>query len=163
VSGRFTGPQRDLYEVVLDAQLQAIAAARNGRLWREMHDVAVRVLSEGLVDLGFFGDDADAEEVIVEERFKRFYMHGTGHWLGMDVHDAGMYYQGFSSRKLEPGMVLTVEPGLYVPADDPEAPEAFRGIGIRIEDDVLVTRGAPDVLTKACPKSVRDVEAACGG
>lgn len=161
VSGKFSGPQRDLYEVVLQAQLEAIDCARAGRPYRDMHDAAIRRLAEGMVDLGFFGKEASVDEVIVEEQYKRYYMHGTGHWLGLDVHDAGAYWQGFHSRLLEPGMVLTVEPGIYVPADDDHAPKAFRGIGIRIEDDVHVTAGEPDVLTAGCPKSIREVEAAC--
>ncbi|MBM4392428.1 MAG: aminopeptidase P N-terminal domain-containing protein [Deltaproteobacteria bacterium] len=159
VNGRFSGPQRDLYEVVLAAQLAAIDCARSGRAYRDMHDVAVRCLVEGMVNLGIL--HGNVEENIVSEAYRRYYMHGTGHWLGLDVHDAGAYWHGFASRPLEPGMVLTVEPGLYIPAGDSLAPEAFRGIGIRIEDDVLVTTGAPDVLTRDCPKAVDEVEAAC--
>lgn len=163
VSGKFSGPQKDLYNVVLAAQLDAIDCARVGRPFRDMHDAAIRRLSEGLVDLGFFGDEADVDEVIVEEKYKKYYMHGTGHWLGLDVHDAGAYWQGFASRPLQAGMVLTVEPGLYIPIDDNDAPKPFRGIGIRIEDDIHVTEGEPDNLTAACPKTIKEVEAACRG
>ncbi|MFZ5479181.1 MAG: aminopeptidase P N-terminal domain-containing protein [Myxococcota bacterium] len=159
VSGRFSGPQRDLYEIVLRAQLASIDAARAGRAWKDMHDVSVRALTEGMVAVGLLEGDVDT--LIAEERYRRFYMHGTGHWLGLDVHDAGAYVVGRGARPLAPGMVLTVEPGIYVPPDDEDAPEAYRGIGIRIEDDVLVTDGEPDVLTAACPKRVDDVEAAC--
>jgi Xaa-Pro aminopeptidase len=161
VSGRFSGPQRRLYEIVLASQIAAIDAVRAGRPYKAMHDAAVRVLTEGMVDVGLL--DGDVETLILEEGYRRYYMHGTGHWLGLDVHDAGAYHVGGSSRPLEPGMVVTVEPGLYIPPDDLRAPEAFRGIGIRIEDDILVTDGDPDVLTAACPKSVADVEAACTG
>jgi len=161
VSGRFSPGQRALYEVVLNAQLQAINAARVGRPYKDMHDVAVRVLTEGMVELGLL--HGSVEENIHEERFKRYYMHGTGHWLGLDVHDAGLYWNGFVSRTLEAGMVLTVEPGIYVPPDDESAPAELRGVGIRIEDDIHVTDGDPENLTAACPKSVAEVEAACGG
>ncbi|MSQ01281.1 MAG: M24 family metallopeptidase [Myxococcales bacterium] len=160
VGGHFSGAQRELYEVVLDAQLDAIDAARVGRPYRQMHDIAVRRLTEGMVRLGILHGDVD--ENIHNESFKRYYMHGTGHWLGLDVHDAGVYWHGFKSRTLEAGMVLTVEPGLYIPADDALAPEAFRGIGIRIEDDIHVTVHGPENLTAACPKHPREVEAACG-
>lgn len=161
VSGRFSKPQRQLYEIVLASQLAAIDAARPGRPYKAMHDAAVRVLTEGMVDVGLL--EGDVETLILEEDYRRYYMHGTGHWLGLDVHDSGAYHLAGASRPLEPGMVLTVEPGLYVAPDDERAPEALRGIGIRIEDDILVTEGDPDVLTAACPKSVKDVEAACGG
>jgi Xaa-Pro aminopeptidase len=159
VSGKFSGPQRDVYDVVLRAQLASIDAARAGRPWKDMHDVSVRTLTEGMVALGLL--EGDVDELIAEERYRRYYMHGTGHWLGLDVHDAGSYTVGRSARPLVPGMVLTVEPGLYIPPDDETVPEALRGIGIRIEDDVLVTAGEPDVLTAACPKRIDDVEAAC--
>ncbi len=159
VSGRFSGPQRDVYQLVLDAQIAAIACARAGRPWREMHDAAVRVLTTGMVELNLL--DGDVDELIVEERYRKYYMHGTGHWLGLDVHDVGAYHIGLSSRPLAAGQVVTVEPGLYIAPDDHDAPEALRGIGVRIEDDVLVTEGDPDVLSRACPKTIADVETAC--
>jgi Xaa-Pro aminopeptidase len=159
VNGRFSGPQRDLYELVLAAQLAAIDQARAGVPYRRMHDAALRVLVAGMVDLDLL--DGDVDELIAEEAYKPYYLHGTGHWLGLDVHDPGAYHLDGRSRPLAPGHVVTVEPGLYVPADDPRAPDIFRGIGIRIEDDVLVTDGEPDVLTAACPKEIAALEAAC--
>lgn len=161
VDGRFTGAQRELYEVVYAAERAAIDAARVGRPYRDLHDIAVRRLVEGMVALDILQGDVD--DNIHRETFKRYYMHATGHWLGMDVHDAGAYWHGFSSRTMESGMVTTVEPGLYIPPDDTQAPEAFRGLGIRIEDDVHVTDGGPEVLTAACPSTLADVEAACRG
>ena len=161
VSGRFTAPQKELYELVLDAQLQCIAACSVGHTFADVHDTAVRVLTQGMVALELLKGDV---EVLIETKaYKKYYMHGTSHWLGMDVHDVGSYVASGGSRPLEPGMVLTVEPGLYVPAADSDAPERFRGIGIRIEDDILVTLGEPDVLTAACAKSIEQVEAACQG
>ncbi|MFN7143209.1 MAG: M24B family metallopeptidase, partial [Myxococcota bacterium] len=136
VSGRFSAPQRRLYEIVLAAELAAIDQARVGRPYKAMHDAAVRVLTEGMVDVGLL--DGEVDVLIADEAFRRYYMHSTGHWLGLDVHDAGAYHLDGASRPLAPGMVLTVEPGLYVPPDDESAPEEYRGIGIRIEDDVLV-------------------------
>ncbi len=159
VNGRFSGPQRDVYEIVLAAELAAIEQARSGHAYKRMHDTAVRILTQGMVDLGLL--DGDVDGLIAREAYRRYYMHGTGHWLGMDVHDAGAYWAGLTSRDLAPGNVLTVEPGIYIPADDEDAPEALRGIGIRIEDDILVTDGDPDVLTAACPKTVAAVEEAC--
>ncbi|MFT5683952.1 MAG: Xaa-Pro aminopeptidase [Myxococcota bacterium] len=161
VSGHFTGPQRDLYSVVLAAQLAAIDAARPGATFLDIHDVATRVLTQGMVDLGLL--EGDIDDLIESSAQKRYYMHGTGHWLGLDVHDVGSYVSGGKSRILAPGMVLTVEPGLYIPTDDEDAPEHFRGVGIRIEDDVLVTDGDPEVLTGMIPKSIEDVEAAVNG
>lgn len=160
VNGRFSAPQRALYEVVLRAQLDAIDAARVGQPFKAMHDIAVRRLTEGMVDLGLLSGGVD--ELIHREAFKRYYMHGTGHWLGLDVHDSGAYWHGFDSRTLEAGMVVTVEPGIYVPPNDELAPTEFRGIGIRIEDDIHVTDEGPENLTASCPKSIEEVEAACG-
>ena len=166
VNGRFTEAQRELYEVVLEAQLAAIDEVREGRPWKAIHDVATRALTRGLVRLGFLeGDptDEDAISTLIEEgKQKRWYMHGTSHWLGMDVHDVGHYAGRGESRTLAPGMVVTVEPGIYVDEADEEAPERFRGIGIRIEDDVLCTAADPDVLTGDCPKTIPEIEAAVG-
>lgn len=160
VSGTFSSAQRDVYALVLEAQLAAIACARPGRPFRDMHDAAVAVLTRGMVELGLL--DGDVDELIVEERYRKYYMHGTGHWLGLDVHDTGAYHVGLNSRRLEPGHVVTVEPGLYIPPDDEDAPAALRGIGVRIEDDVLISgSGDPIVLTDSCPKSIAEVEAAC--
>ena len=158
VSGRFTGPQRDLYQIVLQAQQAAIAAAQVGGLFQDIHHTATRVLTEGMVSLGLLQGDVD--ELIEQGKQKKYYMHGTSHWLGLDVHDVGAYASCGQSRILEPGMVLTVEPGLYIAEDDEDAPEHLRGIGIRIEDDVLVTDRGPEILTIDIPKQIDDVEAA---
>jgi len=157
VSGKFSDPQRAMYEVVLAAQEAAIQQAVPGNSMRSVHQKAIHVLTQGMVTLGLL--DGVVEDLISEEKFKKYYMHGTSHWLGLDVHDVGAYYVEGESRPLEAGMVLTVEPGLYVAEDDEDAPEEFRGIGIRIEDDVLVTADGNVVLTAAAPKSVADVEA----
>ena len=159
VNGRYSEPQREVYEAVLAAQLAAIDCVRAGRPYSEFHDVAVRVLCEGLRSLGVLDEPVD--EILEKELYKPWYMHNTGHWLGLDVHDSGRYRDGAESRPLEPGMVLTVEPGLYFGAEDERVPERLRGIGVRIEDDVHVTGGDPEVLTAAVPKTVADVEAAC--
>lgn len=161
VGGRFTGPQRAVYEHVLRAQYAAIDAVCAGRPFTEVHDAAVRVLTEAMVDLELLEGDVDT--LIEEERYKRYYMHGTSHWLGLDVHDVGRYCRGGASRVLQPGMVLTIEPGLYIPPDDEDAPEHLRGIGVRIEDDVVVTDGEPEVLTSDVPKEIAAIEAAVRG
>ncbi|MFD2367089.1 aminopeptidase P N-terminal domain-containing protein [Pseudoduganella sp. GCM10020061] len=158
-SGRFSAPQQALYELVLAAQAAAMAEARPGLPYSGMHDAALRVLAQGMVDLKLV-PHASADDAIAERAHQQFYMHGTGHWLGMDVHDCGSYRdlqaEGRPSRALAPGMVLTVEPGIYVrPAQG--VPEQYWNIGIRIEDDVLVTAGACDVLSDA-PKLVADIE-----
>jgi len=155
--GRFTPEQRAVYEIVLDAELQSIAACTDGRSYIDTHNIAIRVLTEGMVDLGLL--EGDVDELIAEEKFKPYYMHRTGHWLGMDVHDVGLYNLQGEPRPLKAGMVTTIEPGIYIPIDDEDAPEALRGIGVRIEDDVLVTEGEPEVLTADCVKSMDDVEA----
>ncbi len=158
VSGRFSEPQRQLYDLVLKAQQAAIAAVKPGKRWDAPHKAALRVLTRGLVDLGLIeGDAADVPQLIKDEKYKPFYMHRTGHWLGMDVHDVGAYKQDRKWRPLEPGMVLTVEPGLYV-SPDSDAPEAYRGIGIRIEDDVLVTEDGHEVLSRDVPKDAEEIE-----
>jgi Xaa-Pro aminopeptidase len=160
ISGKFSPAQRELYSWVLEAQLAAIDACRKGTRFAELHNLTVRVLTEGMVALGFLEGPVEAR--IEDETFKRYYMHGTSHWLGLDVHDVGSYGRDGATRELAPGMVLTIEPGLYVDPADERVPAEFRGLGIRIEDDVLVTEGAPDVLTAAAPKTIEEVEAACG-
>jgi Xaa-Pro aminopeptidase len=156
VNGRFTSAQRALYEVVLAAQYAAIEQCVPGNHWNDPHDAAVRVITEGLVALGFL--KGKVGKLIKEGAYREWFMHKTGHWLGMDVHDVGDYRVGEAWRVLEPGMVLTVEPGLYVPPGSVRAPKAFRGIGIRIEDDVAVTRTSPEVLTGALLKEPDEIE-----
>ena len=158
VGGRFTGPQKDIYELVLASQLACLDAVRPGADFHDYHQVAERVLAQGYIDLGLCKGTLD--EVLENGSYKQYYMHRAGHWLGLDVHDAGLYRVKGSSQKLAPGMVLTVEPGTYIrPADN--VPEHFWDIGVRIEDDVLVTASGIDNLTAAAPKTVADVEAAC--
>lgn len=157
VCGRFSEAQRLLYQLVLDAQLQAIGKVRPGNHWNDPHDTAVKVLTRGMVDLGLL--QGRVSDLIKNETYKKFYMHRTGHWLGMDVHDVGNYKVDGKWRLLEPGMVLTVEPGLYVPADCIEVDKKWRGIGIRIEDDVLVTHEGCEVLSSKAPKTIAEIEA----
>jgi Xaa-Pro aminopeptidase len=156
VNGRFGGPQREVYEIVLAAQRAAIATVKPGASWIAPHDAAVRVLAQGMLDLKLVSGSLDA--VLEKESYKRFYMHRTGHWLGLDVHDAGEYRRGGQWRPLAPGMTLTVEPGLYIRAAE-DVPERLRNIGVRIEDDVLVTAQGCEVLTAEAPKLVSDIEA----
>jgi len=157
VGRRFSAVQRDLYQLVLEAQGAAIAAIRPGVAYDEPHRRAVATLVEGLIQLGIL--KGTVEENQEKETYKRFYMHRTSHWLGMDVHDVGAYRLGDQVRLLEPGFVLTVEPGLYFAPDAEGVPEEFRGVGIRIEDDVLVTPEGCEVLTAAVPKTIEDIEA----
>jgi Xaa-Pro aminopeptidase len=157
LNGRYSREQRALYEVVLAAQLAAIDEVRPGRPFSAAHAAAVRVLAEGLCELGLLKGDADT--AIAEGSYQRFFPAKTGHWLGLDVHDVGDYRVGGESRLLEPDMVLTVEPGLYVAPDDRSVAERWRGIGIRIEDDVAVTRDGNEVLTAAMPKEASAIEA----
>jgi Xaa-Pro aminopeptidase len=160
VNGRYSGPQRAVYELVLAAQAAALGQVRPGNAWDAPHTAAVRTLARGMIDLGLLTGSLD--EVVERETFRRFYMHRTGHWLGLDVHDAGDYKRGGAWRKLEPGMVLTVEPGCYIRAAD-GVPEEFAGIGVRIEDDVLVTDGGYEILTHEAPKTIAEVEALMAG
>lgn len=157
VNGKFSPQQRALYEVVLKAQLAAIKAVKPGNHWNQPHEAALKELVKGLVELGLL--QGKVNELIESEAYRRFYMHRTGHWLGMDVHDVGDYKVGDAWRVLEPGMVLTVEPGLYVAVDDDSVDPKWRGIGIRIEDDVLVTEKGRKVLTAAAPKDPDAIEA----
>ncbi|KWQ04813.1 Xaa-Pro aminopeptidase [Acinetobacter harbinensis] len=157
VNGKFSPEQKALYEVVLKAQLAAIDAVQVGNSYKEPHHVAVRILVQGLLDLGLMQGDLD--QIIKSERFNQFYMHGTGHWLGMDVHDVGSYKAEGDWRAYEAGMVVTIEPGLYIAPDDETVDAKWRGIGIRIEDDVVATAEGPLVLTKNVVKSVTDIEA----
>ncbi len=155
VNGRFSGPQADVYDLVFNAQVAAVAAIKPEASFLDPHTAAVRVLAQGMIDMELLEGSLDA--VIETESYKRFYMHRTSHWLGLDVHDAGEYRHGGDWRKLVPGMTLTVEPGCYIrPAED--VPEAFWNIGVRIEDDALVTADGCEILTADTPKTIADIE-----
>ena len=160
VSGTFTEPQAAVYEIVLKAQKAAIRAVKSGRAWNAPHNAAVRTTIDGLLKLGILR--GNRKKLIAKEAHRPWFMHGTSHWLGMDVHDAGGYRDADGkAMKLRAGMVLTVEPGLYFGPRDRRVPKAYRGIGIRIEDDVLVTRSGNRVLTAGVPKEIRDIKALC--
>lgn len=163
VDGKFTPEQKALYEIVLEAQLQAIAEVQPGKPYNEFHDIAVCVIVQGLLDLGLL--KGDLAEIIAKEQYKPFYMHRTGHWLGLDVHDVGVYKHDEETwQNFTPGHVVTVEPGIYIspqiePAEgQPEIPDRWKGIGIRIEDDLLVTADGHEILTSDVPKTLEDME-----
>ena len=158
-NGRFSDEQRAVYEVVLHAQKAGIDAVKPGVTLKDIHDGAVRSITEGLVGIGLLKGDVDS--LIEEKKYEPFYMHRTSHWLGMDVHDVGRYNVGGEHRPLEPGFVLTVEPGIYIANDAEDVDERWRGIGIRIEDDVVLTKAGHEVLSDGIPKEIEDVEAAC--
>jgi Xaa-Pro aminopeptidase len=160
VNGKFSGPQRDVYELVLAAQAAAIEQVKPGHEWEDPHRAALEVLVQGMLDLGLCA--GTPESVMESGDYKKFYMHRTGHWLGMDVHDVGEYKRGGQWRKLEPGMMLTVEPGCYIRPDD-SVPEQFWNIGIRIEDDALVTDNGCDIITADVSKSIAEIEALMAG
>jgi len=157
VNGRFSKPQRELYDVVLAANRAATKAAKAGNHWNEPHDAAVAEVTRGLKDLGLL--QGRVHHLIKTQAYKQFFMHRTGHWLGLDVHDVGDYKVADQWRLLEPGMVMTIEPGIYVAASNKDVAKRWRGIGIRIEDDVHVTRDGPDVLTAGLPASGEEIEA----
>lgn len=159
VNGRFSPEQRAVYEIVLAAQERAIAATKPGATLDEIHLASAEVITKGLIELGLV--EGPLEQAMAEQRYKTYYMHKCSHWLGMDVHDVGAYYQAGKARPLEPGMVLTVEPGIYVSEHATGPAERYRGIGVRIEDDVLVTASGNEVLTADIPRTVDDVERAC--
>ena len=159
-SGRFTKDQAALYEVVLDAGIEAIKVIKPGVDFIAPHNRAVRILTEGMVKLGLL--DGDVDKLIEEESYKKYYMHRTSHWLGMDVHDVGLFRTADDWRKLEPGMVLTIEPGIYIAEDLEEVDSRFRGMGIRIEDDVLVTETGCETLSARVPKTIEEIEALMG-
>ena len=161
VNGKFTEQQRAIYDLVLKSQYAAIDAVKPGAHWNEPHEVVVKILTEGLVELGLL--KGDVNQLIEDEAFKEFFMHKTGHWLGMDVHDVGDYKVGGEWRVLEPGMVLTIEPGIYISPDNKDVEEKWRGIGIRIEDDIVVTKDGCDVLTKDVIKDPDEIEALMQG
>jgi Xaa-Pro aminopeptidase len=156
ISGKFSEPQAQLYQLVLDAQSAALEQIKPRVPWNAAHEASVEVLTKGLVKLGLLKGKVD--KLIKDEKYKQFYMHRIGHWLGMDVHDVGNYKINQQWRDLEVGMVLTVEPGLYIPHDCKSVEEKWRGIGIRIEDDVLVTKSGYEILTAAVPKTINDIE-----
>ncbi|HLW74352.1 MAG TPA: Xaa-Pro aminopeptidase [Gammaproteobacteria bacterium] len=156
VNGRYTPEQRAVYDVVLEAQLAAIAEARAGKHWNAPHEAAVKVITAGLKELGLL--KGSVSKLIKDEAYKTYYMHRTGHWLGLDVHDVGDYKVGEEWRELEPGMALTVEPGIYIAPGTQGVPKHLQGIGVRIEDDVLVTKGEPEVLTGSLVKDPDAVE-----
>ena len=161
VNGKYSPEQKALYQIVLDAQLAAIKKVKPGNHWNDPHEAAVKVITKGLIKLGLL--KGNLRTLIKEQAYRAFYMHRTGHWLGMDVHDVGDYKVGDAWRELEPGMVLTVEPGLYIAPGTKvgkrTVPKKWQGIGIRIEDDVLVTKDGCDILSKDAPKTINDIEA----
>jgi Xaa-Pro aminopeptidase len=156
-NGRFSPEQKAIYELVLAANEEAFKHIAPGKHWNEAHEATVKVITAGLVELGLL--QGDVEELIATEAYKPFYMHRAGHWLGMDVHDVGDYKVGGEWRVLEPGMAMTVEPGIYIAADNQDVAKKWRGIGVRIEDDVVVTRGGCEILTGGVPKTVAEIEA----
>jgi Xaa-Pro aminopeptidase len=160
VNGKFTPEQRAVYEIVLEAQLAAIEKTRRDNHWNEPHDAAVKAITKGLKKLGLL--DGTLPKLIKDGAYREFYMHRTGHWLGMDVHDVGDYKVGDEWRLLEPGMAMTVEPGIYLP-DSRKVPARFRNIGVRIEDDVVVTSNGADVLSKGLAKEPDAIEALMQG
>lgn len=158
VGAKFSKQQEAIYQLVLDAQEAGIAKTVVGSSLEQIHAACVDVITRGLVELGLL--QGEIEQLVKDEAYKPFFMHKTSHWLGMDVHDVGTYYLGGKARPLEPGMVLTVEPGIYIGKDYDKVPPEWRGIGVRIEDDILVTAGVPDNLTQAIPKTVAEVQRA---
>lgn len=161
VSGRFTSEQKAIYELVLKANLEAFRHIAPGKRWNDAHEATVRVITAGLVELGLLQGEVDV--LIEREAYKPFYMHRAGHWLGMDVHDVGDYKVNGVWRELEPGMCMTVEPGIYIAPDNEQVEPRWRGIGVRIEDDVVVTASGCEILTGDVPKSVAEIEALMAG
>ena len=157
ISGRYSPAQRDIYELVLKAQMSCVEMVRPGVTHDQLKQHSIEVLTEGMVQLGLL--QGEPEQLIKDKKYEKFYMHGLGHMLGIDVHDVGAYYHGKESRALEPGVVMTVEPGVYVAPDTKDVPEKYLGIGVRIEDDVLCTNNGPRVLTTKVPKQVDEIEA----
>lgn len=155
-NGKFTEEQRAIYEIVLAAQLAGIKAVKPGTLWNQIDDVVIKVITQGLMDIGLL--KGKLNDLIEKQAYFPFYMHRSGHWIGLDTHDAGRYKINNKWRKLEPGMVRTVEPGIYISADIPGVPKRWHNIGIRIEDDVVVTNNGHEILSQAAPKTVADIE-----
>ena len=157
INGRYSQAQREIYDLVLKAQMACVDMVRPGTTHEQLKQHSIEVLTEGMVELGLL--KGSPEELIKEKKYEQFYMHGLGHMLGIDVHDVGVYYQDKKSRPLEPGVVMTVEPGIYVAPDTKDIPEKYLGIGVRIEDDVLCTNNGPRVLTSKVPKQAEEIEA----
>tara|TARA_B100001248_G_scaffold262716_1_gene261408 strand:+ start:4049 stop:5365 length:1317 start_codon:yes stop_codon:yes gene_type:complete len=156
VSGTFTSAQKDFYDAVLNAQKAVLEVCKPGTLFKDLHEISKKHLSQSIHDLGLIKESADT--ILNEELYKKYFPHGTGHWLGLDVHDVGAYLVDGESRPLEENMYFTVEPGLYVPQDDSTAPEQFRGMGVRIEDNILITSDGYKNLTETVPKEVKEIE-----
>ena len=156
INGRYTKPQREIYDLVLKAQMSCVEMVRPGVTHDQLKQHSIEVLTEGMVELGLL--QGKPEQLIKEKKYEKFYMHGLGHMLGIDVHDVGRYYYGEKSRALEPGVVMTVEPGVYIAPDSKDVPEQYLGIGVRIEDDVLCTTDGPKVLTTKVPKQADEIE-----
>jgi Xaa-Pro aminopeptidase len=156
VNGRFSEAQREIYELVLDTQVSCVNMAQPGATMEELKSHSIQMLTEGMVRLGLL--KGETEELIKLEKYKQFYMHGLGHYLGMDVHDVGRYQIDGKPRKLEPGMVITVEPGVYIAPGTKDIPKKYLGIGVRIEDDVLITEGGRNVLSSKVPKTIDEIE-----
>ena len=156
INGRYTTAQREIYDLVLKAQMACVEMVRPGTTHDQLKQHSIEMLTEGMVELGLL--KGKPEELIKEKKYEKFYMHGLGHMLGIDVHDVGRYYFGKESRALEPGVVMTVEPGLYIAPDTKDVPEKYLGIGVRIEDDVLCTNNGPRVLTHKVPKHAEEIE-----
>ncbi|HEY6188292.1 MAG TPA: Xaa-Pro aminopeptidase [Pyrinomonadaceae bacterium] len=157
INGRFTQAQRDIYDLVLETQMDCVKLARPGITLDELKSHSIKLLTEGMVRLGLL--EGEPEKLIEDKEYEKFYMHGLGHFLGIDVHDVGRYYRDGQSRSLEPGMVITVEPGLYVSEKSENIPDKYRGIGVRIEDDVLITEDGNRVLSSKVPKQPEEIEA----
>lgn len=157
INGRYSQGQREIYDLVLKAQMACVDLVRPGTTHEQLKQHSIEVLTEGMVELGLL--KGSPEKLIKEKKYEQFYMHGLGHMLGIDVHDVGVYYQDKKSRPLEPGVVMTVEPGIYVAPDTKDIPEKYLGIGVRIEDDVLCTNNGPRVLTSKVPKQAEEIEA----
>jgi Xaa-Pro aminopeptidase len=157
ISGRYSQGQREIYDLVLKAQVACVDMVRPGTTHEQLKQHSIEVLTEGMVELGLL--KGSPRELIKEKKYEQFYMHGLGHMLGIDVHDVGVYYHDKKSRPLEPGVVMTVEPGIYVAPDTKDVPEKYLGIGVRIEDDVLCTNNGPRVLTTKVPKQAEEIEA----
>jgi Xaa-Pro aminopeptidase len=160
INGRYSKAQREIYDLVLKAQMSCVDMVRPGVTHEQLKQHSIEVLTEGMVELGLL--QGSPEQLIKDKKYEKFYMHGLGHMLGIDVHDVGRYYFGKESRALEPGVVMTVEPGIYVAPDTKDVPEQYLGIGVRIEDDVLCTNNGPRVLTSKVPKKAEEIEALMG-